>query len=671
MIEMLVAAGITLHGAGTAGPNIILKVEGATIDVVSCHIVNPSDTTTATRLRRLPNGIEWSCLPGDRLQCDAPALEPIDLEGGACSPTSRRLAFKPSAFTNLDFDGPAVVEWRAETPTATRLIATRQVVGPARLPIAAGGRILRVFRAQYSPVTIQAVANGDQRFDRPRNGGELFGRIQMKTINPITVQIDGPSEMEVPIDESGRFSAVGLLPGDYRAFPVYRGGVRGVARNLLVSAAQTTELFSLVKEPVGGVLIDVAPAMCGADDRMNVTRVQSQLRSATFERAIQKQLAEGCEFHLEGLKPGRYEATVHDRQHNDLKAAEDFVIEADQLARANVGEPRVVVEGRVTLGDKPGGHLLLAFERTNNSGRLWVTETNDDGSYHLQLDRPGNYSVEARAARHLGAQSLLARLQDGFNTFDVNLTESRLTVRLLRSDAKPIDEIVSVHIDGLGKAKSGFVMPKEGNVLEFAGIPLGNYVVTADTSSGLVSLAPANTTISKTNPEAEVTLTLASSIGELRLIAGDGSPIQGARVQVGARILEETQPGTFELKSVAPASHVVISAPGFVPMCHMLLAKDMHQTTVAMSRGTHAVEINFTPPIHAPIGEITGLPGSTCPVPLAFTSFVTTEDMTSTTLRIVGLPEGRFSYTPSRLIPPQIMEVPGPAMKFTKPKAQF
>lgn len=671
MIELLVAAGITLHGAGTAGPNIILKVEGATADVVSCHVVNPSDPAAATRVRRLPNEIEWSCMPGDRLQCDAPALEPIDLDGGSCSPPSRRLAFKPSAFTNVEFEGPATIEWRAETPDSTRLIATRQIAGPARVPIALGGRVLRVYRAQYSPITIHAIANGDVRLDRPRNGGELFGRIQKKTINPIAVRVDGPSEAEVTIDETGRFSLAGLLPGNYHAFPVYRGDVRGASRDIVVEAAHTTELFSLVKDAVGGVLIGIAPEMCGPDDRMNVTRVQAQTRAASFERAIQKQLIEGCEFHLEGLKPGRYEATVHDRQHNDLKAAEDFVIEPDQLASANIGEPRVIVEGRVTLGDKPGSHLLLAFERTNSSGRLWVTETDSEGAYHLQLDRPGNYAVEPRAARHLGAQSALARLQYGLNKFDLKLPESRLTVRLSRSDAKPIDEIVSVHIEGLAKSRGGFVQPKEGNVLEFAGLPHGNYVVTADTSSGLVSLSPAIAILSKITPEADVTLTLASSVGELRLIAGDGSPIQGARVQVGARILNETQPGTFELKSVAPASNIVVSAAGFVPMCHVLLAKDVHQTTLVMSHGTHAFEIQFTPPIGGPIGEITGLPGSTCPVPLAFTSFGATEDTKSTTVRIVGLPEGRFSYTPSRLIPPQIMEVPGPAIKFTKPKQQF
>ena len=141
-------------------------------------------------------------------------------------------------------------------------------------------------------------------------------------------------------------------------------------------------------------------------------------------------------------------------------------------------------------------------------------------------------------------------------------------------------------------------------------------------------------------------------------------------MQVNTRILDELAPGVFELKSASPGTEMLVSAPGLVPICHVLTANDFPQATLVMARGTHAAEIHFTPPISGPIGEITGLPGSTCPVPLGITAFGATEDTLSTTVRIVGLPEGRFSYTPTRVNAPQVLEVPGPPLKFTKPKPQ-
>jgi hypothetical protein len=223
----------------------------------------------------------------------------------------------------------------------------------------------------------------------------------------------------------------------------------------------------------------------------------------------------------------------------------------------------------------------------------------------------------------------------------------------------------------MSKTRSGLVLPRDGHVLEFDGIPAGNYSVTADTNSGLVSVQPATAAITKSTPDASVVLTLSTNIGELRLMSSEGGPVQGARVQVNSRILEEHEPGVFELKSVAPGNEVLVSAPGLIPVCHVLTAQDFHRSVIVMSRGSHAVEINFTPPVSGPIGEIIGLPGSTCAVPLGITSFGATEDATSTTIRIVGMPEGRFSYRPTLVTPPQTMDVPGPPLKFTKPRLQF
>jgi hypothetical protein len=330
----------------------------------------------------------------------------------------------------------------------------------------------------------------------------------------------------------------------------------------------------------------------------------------------------------------------------------------------------VVVEGRVRLGEKPGARLLIAFTRADSTQRLWVAETDSSGEYRLPLDRAGNYSVEVRASRRMGAEATLARLNDGVNRLDLNLPETRLTVTLQRADGLPIDEIVSVHLDGLPTTRSGLVLPRDGHVLEFAGIPVGNYLVTADTNSGLVSVQPGAAVIATDTPEASVVLTLSTNIGELFLMSSEGGPVQGARVQVNSRILDEREPGAFELTSVAPGNEVLVSAPGFVPVCQVLTAVDFHRSVIVMSRGSHAVEINFTPPVSGPIGEFMGLPGSTCAVPLGITSFSATEDANTTTIRIVGMPEGRFSYRPTLVTPPQTVDVPGPPLKFTRPRGQ-
>jgi len=593
------------------------------------------------------------------------------MDAHSCVMSGVRLSFQKAGVVSLQSDGPATVEWRADTARGTRLIATRHLESSAQLPIALSGRIIRIHRGRWSPVSYHAVPGDRIRIERAKSGGEAFGRIEKKRINPVRVLLDGPTQLEVPIDYDGRFSAFGLIPGDYEAIPIYTGGIRGAAQQVGIVGARTSEVYGLVRESVGGILLGIGSEVCRPTDRVAVIKVQTQARSATFERAIQKSLSEGCEWHLEGLRPGRYEATITNPDHNDLKAADDFTIDADQLTWANIGEPRVVVEGRVRLGEKPGPGLLVAFTRANSSQRLWVAETDRNGEYRLALDRAGNYSVEVRASRRLGAEAVLARLNDGVNRFDLNLPATRLTVKLQRADGQPIDEIVSVHLDGLSKTRSGLVLPRDGHVLEFAGVPMGSYMVTADTNSGLVSVQPGAASIAQSTPEATVVLTLSTNIGELRLLASEGGPIQGARVQVNSRILDEREPGVFELKSVSPGNEVLVSAPGLIPVCHLLTAADFHRSVVVMSRGSHAVEINFTPPVSGPIGEIIGLPGSTCAVPLGITSFGATEDANSTTIRIVGMPEGRFSYRPTPVTPPQTMDVPGPPLKFTKPRVQF
>ena len=670
MVELIVVAGATLQMASSAPQAIVVTAQGAPIEAISCRVVNRADATAAARLRRTPTSFEWSCVPGDRLQCDAPSLEPIDFDGNSCAVPGARLSFQKSGFFSIRSDGPATVEWRAETAKGTRLIApdilSRLRSYPYPLVVASFAYI------EGSGLLFVHAVPGDQiAIERAKSGGEAFGRIEKKRINPIRVLLDGPTQLEAPIDYEGRFSAFGLIPGDYQAMPIHLGGVRGPGQHVSVVGAQTSEVYGLVRESVGGILLGIASPVCHPTDLVSVTKVQTQARSATFERAIQKSLSEGCEWQLEGLRPGRYEATITNPEHNDLKAADDFTIEADRLAWANIGEPRVVVEGRVQLGEKPGAGLLLAFTRANSSQRLWVAETDRNGEYRLALDRAGNYSVEVRASRRMGAEAVLARLNDGLNRFDLNLPETRLTVRLQRADGQPINEIVSVHLDGLSKTRSGLVLPRDGHVLEFAGIPMGNYMVTADTNSGLVSVQPGAASIARSTPEASVVLTLATNIGELRLLSTEGSPIQGARVQVNSRILDEHEPGVFELKSVSPGNEVLVSAPGLIPVCHLLTATDFHRSVIVMSRGSHAVEINFTPPVRGPIGEILGLPGSTCAVPLGITSFGATEDANSTTIRIVGLPEGRFWYRPTLVVPPQTMDVPGPPLKFTKPRVQY
>jgi hypothetical protein len=261
MVELIVVAGAMLHMANSAPQAIVVTAQGAPIDMVHCRVVNDADATAAARLRRTPTSIEWSCVAGDRLQCDAQSLEPIDLDGGSCSMSGARLSFQKSGYVSFHGDGPATIEWRAETAKGTRLIATRYLESPAQLPISLSGRIIRVHRGQLSPASYHAVHGGEIRVDRPKSGGEAFGRIEKKRINPVRVLLDGPTELEAPIDYDGRFSAVGLIPGDYQAIPVYTGGVRGPAQHVSIVGARTTEVYGLTREPVGGILLVIAPVV--------------------------------------------------------------------------------------------------------------------------------------------------------------------------------------------------------------------------------------------------------------------------------------------------------------------------------------------------------------------------------------------------------------------------
>lgn len=666
MVAWLVATAVMFQSAVPAQP-VTVTLAGVAPELVTCALSNPADDTAPSRFTRSGATIEWACREGDRLECDALQHEPIDLDAGSCKRRAIALPFRRAAPVALTTRAPATVEWRAEASTGTRVIAAREITVGVRPLVFEQGRLLRVYRGHFSPVTLYVVPGQQADAGLPMAGGELFGRIAKKRVNPERIRLDGSAAIDLPLDGAGRFARAGLTSGEYRVIPMYAGGVEGAPQVVRIRDGESTELYGLASEDVGGIVLSVANEICTPENGLLLTRYETSLRSVKLKTAVRQQLAEGCEWRFEGLVPGRYEALIRGAA-SDVRAAHDFQIVADQLEWAHITEPAVIIEGRVRLGDRPAAGVTLQFQKTDRSSRSWVATTGADGTYHAATDRPGFYVLELRAARYLGSHGRRVALQPGTNRIDLDLPASRLAVRLERADGRSFDEPVQVHLRGETiPPRSGFVLPTEEHEIEFLGLPNGTYVVTADSPSGLIAERPGQVMLSEGAPDASVALRLALRQGELRLVWDDGSPVQAARVQSNMRVLDEEAPGQYALRSAAPGSELLISAPGAVPVCHVLAPAEIDSATIVMTRGQHAAELRFTPRIPFPIGVFDGLPGSNCPVPITLMSLQAEETTESTIVRVLGLPAGRFSFRPTRVTPAEIVDVPGSPVTFTKP----
>jgi hypothetical protein len=208
----------------------------------------------------------------------------------------------------------------------------------------------------------------------------------------------------------------------------------------------------------------------------------------------------------------------------------------------------------------------------------------------------------------------------GANDVDFDLQGVTLKVTLEpRARRAPVDITVKpVNMSRPGKTGEGLrVRPTDPLPVVFSGLGYGKYAVQAREHSapGEVGdrVAGATVTVEEAQPETEIELVLAHPRVILRVLDEAGVPAADATVTAGEERLMQTTRGVFSLGDVAPASSVVVAAPGFTPVIR--LVPNESPFDVRLTRGKQ-VRLHFMGGNPPSLGGSLHWPGTESPVSL-------------------------------------------------------
>jgi hypothetical protein len=166
------------------------------------------------------------------------------------------------------------------------------------------------------------------------------------------------------------------------------------------------------------------------------------------------------------------------------------------------------------------------------------------------------------------------------------------------------------------------VLPTDPLPVVFSGLGYGKYAVQAreHSASGQEGgrVAGATVILEDAQPETEIELALRHGRGILRVVDQAGVPVADATVTAGTvttgeeRLMETTR-GVFSLANVVPATSVLVSAPGFVPVRRLIPNESPFDVTV--TRGKQ-VRLHFGGGNPSSITGSLLWPGADFPVPL-------------------------------------------------------
>jgi hypothetical protein len=585
-----------------------------------CVLRDAAGAVSAARPVRAEGGgrFVFGRAPRHTLSCEAPGFEPLDLDASGTAELPPRIELQRARTVTLlrTDDRPAVVvEWRLPGPTT--LIARRPGPGEGAVavPVATSGRVLRLRRGDRSPVSlIVPPGTADLAFELPAAaaGGEVFGALAPVRYRPDALVLESAAfQRTLKPDAAGFFQATGVPAGTYSLAPLYRGGVPGRPATVVVRSGETADVMPLGLPPTGAARFTLEPAHCG-ESGLTLGLHRRADQAAGPAELTRRFPSASCELELQGLDEGIWTAAL-------ARADAGFEVEASASFTVARGErvdvpllPSARVTGFVTLGGLPGAALRLLFRLGPDE---WNAETAEDGSYSVLLGPTGSYAVSIRTAQGLPSQSFVRPYVAGRQEDSFELGDGGLVVRVARDDGTQVAETVTLSLSARdGPRTSGAFDPRLGEPARFVGLPLGEYTIAASTESGLVSTTPGRVELSAEVPSAEADVLLGRHAGVLRLVDPSGLVVAGARASVGDAPLAEASPGVFRLDTVAAGERIQVLAPGFTPMCRVLVSGDLPELVLPLQAAPEQMTLRLAPELPWQTGSLVGLPGSDCPV---------------------------------------------------------
>lgn len=533
---------------------------------------------------------------------------------------------------------PVRIEWLVLARDGTVSADRTATIAPGQRSIQvsivpAANRFVSFRRAGSSPVTVGAIDLARaRRWELPAigAGGEIVVVFEPAAVVPIRIVMPSAANRVVAREDRFAVSMAGLEAGRHTWSPVYDGGIAGAVSAAIVTDGQTT----FVRVPpanVGAVEIEPGGA-CDYYGEIGIYRLEPNENpnlTPARRRVAQVEAPWTCAGTIGGLAPGPYEAYVRGANGTVRTARVDVVEQS--VVRATVAEALYRVSGRVTLNDKPFSGKEIQFLRQGapaiNAARV---EIDGGGSYTVDLPEPGEYRVNLFEGRMAipGRRSVVS-VMEAYTIFDWKLQGGDLTVRLegwQRQQSIRVQVLLTPESEdpGIGQVNtSRIVSVHDDNPFVIPAVPAGQLKVWA-TSAGndepYLTSAQETLTLSKDRPDDEVVLHLRDGGLTVRLFDGLGTPVSGAHLSSTVRAdrpsqAVEVESGVYRLERTIPGFSFYIRAPALVPICRVVPGGREMEAVVAAGR---AVQIRFSRPVRGqPPGEVAGLAGSECPVPLS------------------------------------------------------
>jgi hypothetical protein len=357
-----------------------------------------------------------------------------------------------------------------------------------------------------------------------------------------------------------------------------------------------------------------------------------------------------------------------------LVGCRDVEVARGQVSASAATGNAAVIEGVVTIDGQPASRQRLSVLSTSAGAREHSLETDDLGRFSVGVERVGEFQINLRAAKRLTATHRYVTIREGRNNVRIDVPRTEIVVSVKGTSA-PVNEPVQVYIEGpvapTHSDAAGVLTPTDLNGVTLRGVEPGVFSIVASTPTGLVSQRAAVVEVAEgRSVSAELTLMRRP----LQLIVSDshGFPIAGASVTVHQNKLKGSD-ATFDAGRVPPEKAMVVSAPGFLPVCDFAATDGPAQRIVMEPLRDVSASFVLRKPASvehlAPIGRLEGTPQSRCPVALRL--FPITVDETPTgdlRVEVKGLPPGRYVYSADSRASRLMVTFPGDAGEYAIPE---
>ena len=337
-------------------------------------------------------------------------------------------------------------------------------------------------------------------------------------------------------------------------------------------------------------------------------------------------------------------------------------IDLTGMVPARKAEKPVVAAGTVTAAGLPLAGVRMFF----HTAGIQVADatTRRDGGFEAGLDGPGDYIVIIGTSDTLWSTYREVTLSPGANVVDVDLPPTTVDVAFTADGLKNGDVVQVAVLGPTAPTKAdtvSFFTWRAGARVRFVGIGFGAYVLTAFTGSDatkrLTAETPATFVLTPDRPTANVDLRLIDRRLALEVLDPNGSPIDYADALALRQRLERDSAGHFDLSHVPAGVPLLVSASGWLPAC-VITEANGRQVVTLQPRGPNRLVLNLLGGPGRPVGDLDGLPGTGCPVPVAALDVDLASATAADRLTIAGLPEGAFRYRADALAPAMGVVVP-------------